>query len=125
MDLDTSKGNCFNNTIKQCFGACILDEPAESYNKRASQLITNQSFENQNMIILDKGRDIDEQGFVFVEKGKFIGIGYFNLNHQINNADILRTIVTPMTHNRDAQHIIQSYERTHKKLKIQTFTDDQ
>ena len=88
-------------------------------------MITNQSFENQNMIILDKGRDIDEQGFVFVEKGKFIGIGYFNLNHQINNADILRTFVTPMTHNRDAQHIIQSYVRTHKKLKIQPNPDDQ
>ncbi|MEW7279293.1 exonuclease domain-containing protein [Aquimarina sp. 2201CG1-2-11] len=125
MDLDTSKGNCFHYTIKQCFGACILDESTETYNKRALQLINSQSFENQNMIILDKGREIDEQGFVLIEEGKFVGIGYFNLNHQINNVDILRTIVSPMTHNRDAQHIIQSYVRTHKKLKIQTFTNDQ
>jgi len=70
------------------------------------------------MIIIDIGRDVDEQSFIYIEEGKFKGIGYFNLNHQINNIDILQSILTPMHHNRDAQHIIQSYIRTHKKLKI-------
>ena len=66
------------------------------------------------MIIIDRGRDVDEQGVILVEDGKFKGSGYFNLNHQINNIEILRTIITPMQHNRDAQHIIQSYIRQHK-----------
>ncbi|GAA4274668.1 exonuclease domain-containing protein [Aquimarina gracilis] len=118
MGLDSSKGNCFNYTIKQCFGACILIESPEEYNSRAQQLINNNSFDSQDMIIIDHGRDVDEQSLILIEEGKFKGIGYFNLNHQINNIDILRSIITPMQHNRDAQHIIQSYVRTHKKLKI-------
>ena len=118
MGLDNGKNNCFNYTIKQCHGACIYNESTEEYNIRAQKLIFNTSFQSQDMIIVDRGRDIDEQSVILVEEGKFIGIGYFNLNHQINNIEILRSIITPMTHNRDAQHIIQSYVRTHKKLKI-------
>ncbi len=118
MGLDNGESNCFNYTIKQCNGACIYNEPAEEYNIRAQKLIFNTSFQSQDMIIVDRGRDIDEQSVILVEEGKFKGIGYFNLNHQINNIEILRSIITPMTHNRDAQHIIQSYVRTHKRLKI-------
>ncbi len=118
MGLDTATGNCFNYTIKQCSGACISHETPEEYNTRVKELIYNNSFNSQDMMIIDHGRDIDEQSVILVEDGKFKGIGYFNLNHQINNIEILRSIITPMQHNRDAQHIIQSYVRTHKKLKI-------
>ncbi len=118
MGLDTGKSNCFNYTIKQCFGACISIESPQEYNPRVKQLIHNHSLDGQDMIIIDRGRDIDEQGIVLVEQGKFSGIGYVNLNYQVNNLDILRSIITPMNHNRDAQHIIQSYIRQNKKLKI-------
>ncbi|TSE09528.1 MULTISPECIES: exonuclease domain-containing protein [Aquimarina] len=118
MGLDNGKSNCFNYTIKKCLGACINNESPEEYNIRAQKLIFNSSFQSQDMVIVDRGRDIDEQSIILVENGRFKGIGYFNLNHQIQNIDILRTIITPMTHNRDAQHIIQSYVRQHKKLKI-------
>jgi len=120
MGLDNGKGNCFNYTIKKCDGACSLNEPVETYNKRAQQLISNHSFDKKDIIVIDRGRDVDEQSVLLIEKGKFRGIGYFNLNHQVNNIDILKSIITPMGHNRDAQHIIQSYIRTHKKLKVIT-----
>ena len=118
MGLDTGKSNCFNYTIKQCLGACIGDEPAEEYNARVQKLIISNTLQNQNMVIIDRGRDIEEKSFILVEEGRFKGIGYFNLNYQVNNIEILRSITTPMSHNRDAKHIIQSYVRTHKKLKI-------
>lgn len=117
MNLDKGKNNCFNYTIKKCLGACILEESPEEYNARVQQLIHNYSLGKQDMIIIDRGRDIDEQAVILIENGKFMGIGYFTLNHQINNLDILRSIITPMHHNRDAQHIIQSYLRQNKKLK--------
>jgi DNA polymerase-3 subunit epsilon len=31
---------------------------------------------------------------------------------------VLKSILTPMEHNKDAQHIIQSFMRRHKRLKI-------
>ena len=70
------------------------------------------------MVIIDKGRDIDERSAIYVENGVFKGIGFFNLNYQINNMDVLESFITPMENNRDTQHIIQSYMRRNKRLKI-------
>ncbi|MAN58572.1 MAG: exonuclease, partial [Flavobacteriaceae bacterium] len=53
-----------------------------------------------------------------IEGGSYKGFGYFNLNHQITHIDTVRSIITPMANNRDAQHIIQSYLRKHKVLKV-------
>ncbi|MFD2561756.1 exonuclease domain-containing protein [Aquimarina rubra] len=124
MGLDQGEGNCFNHSIKQCNGVCILDESVQVYNNRVQELISNHSFGSKDMMVIDRGRDIDEQSVILIENGEFKGIGYFNLNHQINNIDILRTIITPMHHNPDAQHIIQSYVRQHKKLKVVALNKD-
>ncbi len=118
MSLDTGKTNCFNYTIKKCSGACILEEPVTTYNNKVQQLINEHSFDTKNMAIIDRGRTIDEQSVVLIENGELQGIGYFSLNHQLNTIEILRSIITNISHNKDAQHIIQSYIRRNKKLKI-------
>ncbi len=116
--LYPTKSNCFNYSIKECEGACILEEEVESYNKRVSQVIAKHSYDSQNMVIIDKGRGLDERSAILIENGVFKGFGFYNLNYQINNIDILESIITPMENNRDAQHIIQSYLRRNKRLKI-------
>lgn len=115
--LYDSKNQCFNYTIKECYGACINKEPAEEYNARVKAFLEKKSFENQNMLIIDRGRDVEERAVVLIEGGKYKGYGFYNLNHQINNPEILKTIINPMQNNRDAQHIIQSYLRSKKVLK--------
>ena len=80
----STKKSCFNYNIKQCDGACIQEEDAETYNNRVQVLILKNSYDNQNMVIIDKGRDIDERSAVLIENGVFQGLGYFNLNYQIN-----------------------------------------
>ncbi|MFD1096525.1 exonuclease domain-containing protein [Salegentibacter chungangensis] len=116
--LDGTSGSCFSYTIKSCHGACIEKESPEEYNERVQQLIDSHSYDNQHMLVIDRGREIDEKSALLIEEGEFKGVGYFNLNHQINHIDIIRSIITPMDNNRDAQHIIQSYLRKNKKLKI-------
>ncbi len=119
--LYPTKTSCFNFDIKQCLGACIEAESPESYNKRVLQLIAKNSYNDQNMVIIDRARDVDERSAILIEKGIFKGIGYFNLNYQITNVEVLQSIITPMENNRDAQHIIKSYLRKNKKLKIIKF----
>ncbi|HEY9184453.1 MAG TPA: exonuclease domain-containing protein [Salegentibacter sp.] len=116
--LEKGNRNCFNYSIKTCHGACVDEESADNYNERSRELITNHSYSRQNMIVIDRGRDIDEKSALLVEDGEFKGVGYFNLNHQVNHLDIIRSIITPMQNDRDAQHIIQSYLRRNKRLKI-------
>ena len=110
--------NCFNYTIEACNGACIQKEPPELYNLRAQQLVSKNSFENNNLVIVDKGREIDERSAIYIENGVFKGLGFFNLNYQINTVEVLQSLITPMENNRDVQHILKSYLRKNKKLKI-------
>ena len=119
--LYKTKNSCFGHEIKSCDGACIQKESPESYNKRVEELIEKNSYSNKNMVIVYRGRDSDERSAMMIENGVFKGIGFFNLNYQINNPEVLESIITPMQNNRDAQHIIQNYLRRNKRLKIISF----
>ena len=75
------------------------------------------------MLVIDRGRNLDERSAVWIEKGVLRGFTYFNLNFQITNPDILSTLITPLEHNKDSKHIVQSFIRRHKRLKVITLED--
>tara|TARA_B110000459_G_scaffold177047_1_gene201411 strand:- start:793 stop:1695 length:903 start_codon:yes stop_codon:yes gene_type:complete len=116
--LYKTENTCFGYDIKTCAGACISEESCEGYNKRVLSLINSNNFKNQNMILVDYGRDVDERSAILIENGVFKGYAYFNLNFQINTTEVLKSILVHMEHNKDTQHIIQSFIRRHKGLKI-------
>ncbi len=116
--LYTTKTSCFKYDVKECLGACILEENPEDYNKRVSLLIEKYSYENKNMLVIDKGRNANEKSVYLIENGIFKGMGFFDFNHQINNYEVLKSLITLMENNKDNQHIIQSYIRRNKRLKI-------
>jgi len=118
--LQKTEGSCFNHSIKLCHGACIEAEDLNEYNTRIQTFIDRYSYKNQHMLIIDKGRDIDEHSVILIEDGKYKGYGFYNLNFQINSPEILKSIINPMADNRDTKHIIQSYLRKNKNLKIVT-----
>jgi DNA polymerase-3 subunit epsilon len=117
-NLQKTDGSCFNYSIKQCKGACIEDEEIIEYNKRINRFIENNSYKDQSMLIIDRGRDVDERSVILIENGTYRGYGYFNLNFQITNPEILKSVINPMTNDRDTQHIIQGYLRKNKVMKI-------
>ena len=88
--LDTISKTCFNYSIKECYGACIQKESPEDYNNRVSAFLETRSFESQNMLIVDRGREIDERSVILIENGEYKGFGFCNLNYQINNPEILK-----------------------------------
>ena len=119
--LYVTKSNCFQYSIKECDGACIgAISPAE-YNTRVQNFIEKNSFENQNMLLIDKGRTISERSVVFIENGIYKGYAFYDLNYQINNIEILRNIIIPMQNNRDTKNIIQGHIRKNKTLKTIKF----
>ncbi len=110
---------CFQYKIKECNGACIQAEIPEIYNKRVQEFIDKNSFENKNFVLYDKGRTYDERSAVWIENGIYRGFAYFNLNFQIQNSNILKNILIPMTNNRDTRNIIQNHlKRNQKTIKI-------
>ncbi len=119
--LSNATNGCFNYDVKLCHGACLNIEASEIYNQRVKDMIARYSYNLQNMAIIDRGRTFDERSVILIKNGVYKGIGYINLNYQINKLEVLETIITPMLNNRDTQHIIQSYMRQKKHLKIKTY----
>lgn len=119
--LYITKESCFQYKIKECDGACIGEILPEEYNLRVQEFITKNSFENQNMIVTDRGRNLSERSAVLIENGVYKGYAFYDLNYQIQNIEILKNILIPMQNNRDTKNIIQSHIRKSKFLKIFNF----
>lgn len=116
-----SKTNCFQYSIKECDGACIGEVSPEEYNARVQNFIDKNTFQNQNMVLIDKGRTISERSAVLIENGIYKGYAFYDLNYQINNIEILRNIIIPMQNNRDTKNIIQGHIRKNQTLKTVKF----
>ena len=116
--LYITKNECFQYKIKECDGACIGKVLPEEYNLRVLEFINKNSFEDNSMILIDKGRNSSEHSAVLIENGIYKGYAFYDLNYQITNIEILKNILIPMQNNRDTRNIIQAYIRKSKTLKV-------
>ncbi|MEL6917479.1 MAG: exonuclease domain-containing protein [Bacteroidota bacterium] len=97
---------------------CLDKNDISLYNERVGEAIQKYSLLKKNTLLIDKGREIGERSVILIKDGFFKGLGFYNLNHQINNIHILESIITPMQGDFNTNHIIESYLRKRKVLKI-------
>ncbi|MGV1012368.1 MAG: exonuclease domain-containing protein [Flavobacterium sp.] len=119
--LYETQNGCFQYKINECNGACLGKETPEVYNQRVEEFLTEMAFENNNMIIVDRGRKVSERSAILIENGIYKGYCFYDLNYQITNVEVLKNILIPMQNNRDTRTIIQSYLRKNKVMKIIKF----
>ena len=119
--LYETQNGCFQHKINECNGACLGKETPEIYNQRVEEFLTEMSFENNNMIIVDRGRKVSERSAILIENGIYKGYCFYDLNYQITNVEVLKNILIPMQNNRDTRTIIQSYLRKNRVMKIIKF----
>lgn len=115
------KKSCFQYDLNTCNGACINEEDPKTYNSRVEACMANHSFANNNLIIIEKGRSIEEKSAILIENGVYKGYCFFDLNYQITNIEVLKTLIIPMQHNRDTINIIQSFLRKNSRTKTIVF----
>lgn len=116
--LSEAKNNCSKYDESKCNGACIKKEAVSDYNVRAQEVIKKYSISNKNNVIVEKGREIGEYAAFLIQNGQFMGMGFYDLNHQINNIHILESIITPMKSDMNNKHLIETYLRKKKVFKI-------
>jgi DNA polymerase-3 subunit epsilon len=119
--LYETQNGCFQHKINECNGACLGKETPEEYNQRVEEFLHDMSFENQNMVVVDRGRKVSERSAILIENGIYKGYCFYDLNYQITNMEVLKNILIPMQNNRDTRTIIQSYLRKNKVMKIMKF----
>ena len=70
------------------------------------------------MIIVDKGRSVDEKSIILIKDSNYAGLGYFNLNYQITNYEILESLITPVKAKEIYNRIIINYLKKNNVEKI-------
>ncbi|MFK5972721.1 MAG: exonuclease domain-containing protein [Flavobacteriaceae bacterium] len=116
--LSQAKHNCANFEDSKCNGACVNKEEPSEYNGRVQAALNAYSLRGKNIVIIDKGREIGEHSAILIKNGVFEGLGFYNLNYQINTIHILESIITPMQGNANTTHLIETYLRKKKGVKI-------
>jgi DNA polymerase-3 subunit epsilon len=94
-------------------------QPKYNFNKKKK--ITNQRFAHPDFILQLKGREIEENALILVEKDEVVGYGYTNLSFQESQISILKTVLTPIVHKELAKTIIKNYLKNNTISKIIRF----
>jgi DNA polymerase-3 subunit epsilon len=111
--LYKSQGACFHYELKQCNGACAGKESSDEYNCRAYMALNAISVANENLIIIDKGRNCDEKAVVRISNGKYIGYGFLDYN-SITCIESLKECIISRKDNHEVRQIIKGYLKRNK-----------
>jgi len=79
------------------------------------------TFNSDNMMLINKGRTIEERSVVLIENNELMGYCFVNLSYQINNLEILRTLISPMKSDLHSKFIIKNHLLRKKVDKIVRF----
>ena len=95
-----------------------LDTLSPKYNFKKKRKITNQDFNNEDFILLDKGREIEEHAIILIENNEVFGYGYTNLGYQENQLNVLKSVLTPIENKELSKSIVKNYLNKNKVKKI-------
>lgn len=96
----------------------IEDQKSLINNIKIENFIKEFSFPYSNMIIIDKGRNIDEKSVILIKESNYVGYGYFNLNYQITNYNILESLIIESNTSLNSNKLIIAYIKKNKVEKI-------
>lgn len=95
-----------------------IETPFEEYNHSLMSVLEPFDIDTANIMILDKGRTVNERSAVFLEKGVLKGYCFYDLNYQINNPERIKGNCTPISFFRNNRSIILNYLNKRKGFKL-------
>ena len=75
-------------------------------------------FSNPNLIIVDKGRNLNEHSVILIENEILLGYCFVDLEYQINHTEILKSLIIPLENNLSNRFTIKTYLQKNKVTKI-------
>ncbi|MDX2245587.1 MAG: exonuclease domain-containing protein [Bacteroidia bacterium] len=111
-DAEKGPGRCFHHQLHICKGACVEEEPAETYNERVAQAAFEISYGRDQMasfLVVGEGRDESEQSVVWVENGVFRGYAFLDLSQFSGSPASITEFIPYKEDLPDVNRIIQGY----------------
>lgn len=110
---------CTAHEKGNCHGACLgIEDPAE-YNARVNEAITHLKVALPSFVLIDSGRNKEEKSFLWVEEGKFYGMGYISFDSDITDIENLKSCIVPYTSNDYILNMVLSYAESHPQQRIE------
>ncbi len=88
---------------------CTANHPAEVYNQNVERAISFLKEDEQGFYIIDKGRHAGEKSCVWVENGRFYGMGYIDNDADIHSLEDIRDSLTRYNGDHYTMQLIISY----------------
>jgi DNA polymerase-3 subunit epsilon len=107
--IQTVKGACTAHGMGNCDGACLGAVSAVAYNIRVKHAIEGLQQLLPSFALIDQGRSDDEKSCLWVERGKFYGMGYISNYCDLNDLESLKSAVTPYPSNDYIMNLILSH----------------
>jgi len=98
-----------------------LETLSPKFNFRKKFKLSEVNFNNDNFIIIDTGREIEEHAVILIENNSVVSYGFTNLAYQENNIEILKSVLTTIAHKEIAKTIVKNYLNRNKVQKIVRF----
>lgn len=106
---------CFYYHIHKCKGACIEEEDPETYNERVMKSITTLGTDfNTDFVLIEEGRNHEENAVILVEEGQYRGFGYMDKSEPVEHIESIKEAIQTYEHNPDIVRIIRHYIHTSK-----------
>lgn len=113
--LQESVWTCSHYKLTTCKGVCKDEESVADYNERANLAIGYMATSNQNIVLKEKGRHQEEEAFILIKNGLYLGYGFVDKSAQIVHTDDLETFLIPQKETMEVQGIL-------RKLLLQSST---
>ncbi|MFP4846725.1 exonuclease domain-containing protein [Winogradskyella sp. PE311] len=105
--LQEAVSECSHYSIKNCNGICRNKESVEAYNNRVLEAIYDISDHKDDIVFKEKGRTSNEEAFVLIKGGDYMGYGFIEKTETISHIDDLQTFLIPQKDNIDIQKILR------------------
>jgi len=116
-NLNENAAPCTKTENSDSCKLCAQGASPELYNTAVSEALATYNLKDKDVLLIDKGRVLDEKSIILIKNGSLVGIGYYTLNHQIRTRAILEKLITPVNGTENANYIIESYLRKKRILK--------
>ena len=105
--LQEAVSECSHYSIKNCKGICKDEESIEDYNNRVLEAIYDISDNKDDIIVKEKGRNTNEDAFVMIKGGEYVGYGFIEKTETISHIDDLQAFLIPQKNNIDIKKILR------------------
>ena len=117
--IGKSEGPCIHYSMQQCAGACVGAVDPQEYNAALLELIEQMQYlENETFILLDKGREENENSAFLIEEGVCTRIGYINSDDGYERFEDIRNALSPYQSFKETGSLIFHYMNKHPELKV-------